>query len=158
MQNITVLACPERLLVWLICLYMLYSSKHMTGHQSLINSDVSFNNLLLFSCNTVTEIQGYMEQKLIAQNVVQIYEQKAFLPNGLTKLYTWFWAYRLNLCSKYCLLFYWCKLEMSAVFRLLNMRTKTLGNLLQVPAGVVSFPAECVFKIMCCLASSHHIL
>lgn len=60
----------------------------MTGHQGLINSDLSFNNLLLFSCNTVTELQGYMDQKLVARNVVQIYEQKVFLPNGLTKLYT----------------------------------------------------------------------
>lgn len=46
-QTTTILACAERLLVWLICLCMLYSSKHMTGHQELINSDVSFNNTQL---------------------------------------------------------------------------------------------------------------
>lgn len=43
MQNTTILAqCPERLLVFLISLCMLYSSKHMTGHQELIISDISF--------------------------------------------------------------------------------------------------------------------
>lgn len=34
MQNTTTLACPERLLVWLICLCMLYSSKHMATKNS----------------------------------------------------------------------------------------------------------------------------
>lgn len=65
---------------------MLYSSEHMAGHQGLINSDVSFNNTLLFSCCTVTEIQEYTDQKLIAQTVVYIQEKKvAIIPNVLTK-------------------------------------------------------------------------
>lgn len=86
MQNITVPACPERLLVLWICSCMLYSSEHMAGHQGLINSDVSFNNTLLFSWCTVTEIQEYTDQKLIAQTVVYIQEKKvAIIPNVLTK-------------------------------------------------------------------------
>lgn len=48
----------------------------MAGHQGLINSDVSFNNTLLFSCCTVTEIQEYMDQKLIAPTIVYIQEKK----------------------------------------------------------------------------------
>lgn len=79
MQNITTLACPERLLVWLICLCMLYSSKDMTGHQELINSDVRFNNTQL-----QLQQQGYMDEKLMAQNV-QMHEQKAIFSNGLPK-------------------------------------------------------------------------
>lgn len=80
-QNTTIFACPERLLVWLICLCMLYSSKHMTGPQELINSDVSFNN---------TQLQLWRDRdtwikKLMAQNVVQIHEHKAFFPHGLPK-------------------------------------------------------------------------
>lgn len=56
----------------------------MTGHQGLIDSNVSFNNML-FSGNTVTEIQRYMDQNLITQHAVQIYVEKAFLPSELTK-------------------------------------------------------------------------
>ena len=48
----------------------------MAGHQGLINSVVSFNNMLLFSCSTVIEMQEYMDQKLIAQTIVQIYKKK----------------------------------------------------------------------------------
>lgn len=79
MQNATILACPERLLVWLICLCMLYSPKHMTGHQEPINSDVSFNNTQL-----QLQQQGHMDQKLMAYNV-QMHEQTPIFPNGLPK-------------------------------------------------------------------------
>lgn len=41
----------------------------MTRHKGLINSDVSFNKLLWFSCNEVREIQGHMDQKLNRTNL-----------------------------------------------------------------------------------------
>lgn len=51
----------------------------MTGHQELINSDVRFNNTQL-----QLQQQGYMDEKLMAQNV-QMHEQKAIFSNGLPK-------------------------------------------------------------------------
>lgn len=121
-------------------------------HQGLINPDVSFNNMLLLSWSTVTEIQGYMVQKLIAQTVVHIYKKKiAIIHNILTNQY----KHNPGLITKTsapCYAYHSATLS-SAVLRLTNMRTKAHKNLQQLPAGIVSFPAECVFKIMCRLVS-----
>lgn len=151
MQNTTIPTCPEKLLVLWICSCMLYSSKHVAGHQGLINPDVSFNNVLLLSWSTVTDTRIHGPKANCTNCSAYIQEKIAIIHNVLTNQYTHdpglitktsapCYAYHSNTLS-------------SAVLRLTIMRTQAHKNLQQLPAGIVSFPAECVFKIMCRLVS-----
>lgn len=67
---------------------MLYSSKHVAGHQGLINPDVSFNNVLLLSWSTVTDTRIHGPKANCTNCSAYIQEKIAIIHNVLTNQYT----------------------------------------------------------------------